>query len=208
MSWEREESPRVGLSLWLGGEKRFILPPKAAFCCSHMINVVVSIVQVCTGSTWWKRTQSIPPIARISSLLSIPILLSPSSFRSFLLMCMGSVCCFDYVLNDRRLWYDKIDHTLAFGDRLNPFSSHWPCTDLHNWYYNIAHVRANRMPPLGVDKTILSPPKRSLSPTRGDSSLSQLFLFIFVDVCIVYVMFLAFGGRQNVFFITLTIHTV
>ena len=27
---------------------------------SHVINVVVSIVQVCTGSTWWKRTQSIP----------------------------------------------------------------------------------------------------------------------------------------------------
>ena len=26
---------------------------------SHVINVVVSIVQVCTGSTWWKRTQSI-----------------------------------------------------------------------------------------------------------------------------------------------------
>ena len=25
-------------------------------------------------------------------------------------MCMGSVCCFDYVLNGRRLWYDKIDH--------------------------------------------------------------------------------------------------
>ena len=46
MSWEREESPRVGLSLWLGGEKRFILPPKAAFCCSHMINIAVSIVQV------------------------------------------------------------------------------------------------------------------------------------------------------------------
>ena len=44
-------------------------------------------------------------------------------------------------------------------------------------YYNIAHVRANRMPPLGVDKTILSPPKRSLSPPRGDSSISQLFLF-------------------------------
>ena len=62
------------------------------------------------------------------------------------------------------------------------------------------------MAPLGVDKTILSPPKRSLSPTRGDSSLSQLFLFIFVDVCIVYVMFLAFGGRQNVFFITLTLY--
>ena len=48
MSWEREESPRVGLSLWLGGEKRFILPPKAAFCCSHMINIAVSIVQVIT----------------------------------------------------------------------------------------------------------------------------------------------------------------
>ena len=31
-SWEREESPRVGLRLWLGGEKRFILPPKATFC--------------------------------------------------------------------------------------------------------------------------------------------------------------------------------
>ena len=111
------------------------------------------------------------------------ILLSPSSFCLFLLICMGSICCFDYVLNDRSLGYDKIDHTLAFGDRLNPFSSHWPCTDLHNWYYNIAHVRANRMPPLGVDKTILSPPKRSLSPTRGDSSLSQLFLFI-IFLCV------------------------
>ena len=116
-----------------------------------------------------------------------------------------SMWCFNFVLIERRLGIDKRELIL---DRLSPFSSRWPCTDLHNWYYNIAHVRANRMPPLGVDKTILSPPKRSLSPTRGDSSLSQLFLFIFVDVCIVYVMFLAFGGRQNVFFITLTIHTV
>ena len=30
-SWDREESPCVGLRLWLGGEKRFYLPPKAAF---------------------------------------------------------------------------------------------------------------------------------------------------------------------------------
>ena len=28
----REKSPRTGLRLWLGGEKRFILPPKATFC--------------------------------------------------------------------------------------------------------------------------------------------------------------------------------
>ena len=27
---------------------------------SHVINVVVSIVQVCTGAMWWKRIQSIP----------------------------------------------------------------------------------------------------------------------------------------------------
>ena len=64
---------------------------------------------------------------------------------------------------------------LHLGDRLSPFSSRWPCTDLYNWYYNVDHVW---LAPLGVDKTILSPPKRSLSPTRGDSSLSQLFLFI------------------------------
>ena len=38
-------------------------------------------------------------------------------------------------------------------------------------------------------ETILSPPKCSLSPTRGDSSLSQLFCSLFFDVCIVYVMF-------------------
>ena len=44
----REKSPRTELRLWLGGEKRFILPPKAAFCCSHMINIAVSIVQVIT----------------------------------------------------------------------------------------------------------------------------------------------------------------
>ena len=28
----REKWPRTELRLWLGGEKRFILPPKAAFC--------------------------------------------------------------------------------------------------------------------------------------------------------------------------------
>ena len=38
------------------------------------------------------------------------ILLSLSFFVHYVLMCMGSVCCFDYVLNGRRLWYDKIDH--------------------------------------------------------------------------------------------------
>ena len=120
-------------------------------------------------------------------------------------VCMLFWLRFDW----EKAWYwQKRTYSCNWGNRLSPFSSRWPCTDLHNWYYNIAHVRANRMPPLGVDKTILSPPKRSLSPTRGDSSLSQLFLFIFVDVCIVYVMFLAFGGRHNAFFITLAMHTL
>ena len=34
-----------------GETKWFCLPLKAPFCCSHMINIVVSIVQVCTWST-------------------------------------------------------------------------------------------------------------------------------------------------------------
>ena len=59
-----------------GRQNGFVYPQRRHSVRSHMSNVVVSIVQVCTGSTWWKRTQSIPPIARISSLLSIPILLS------------------------------------------------------------------------------------------------------------------------------------
>ena len=59
-----------------GRQNGFVYPQRRHSVRSHMSNVVVSIVQVCTGSTWWKRTQSIPPIARISSLLSIPSLLS------------------------------------------------------------------------------------------------------------------------------------
>ena len=148
-----------------------------------------------------------PPNHSLSSVRGDFSLLS--AFLFFIFLCVYSLCDVSTSFWLREgLVLTKENLFLHLGDRLSPFSSRWPCTDLHNWYYNIAHVRANRMPPLGVDKTILSPPKRSLSPTRGDSSLSQLFLFIFVDVCIVYVMFLAFGGRHNAFFITLTMHTV
>ena len=151
-----------------------------------MINIVVSIVQVCTWSTWWKRTQPTPQTQPESStrwFFSVP------AFLFIIFWCVYSLCDVStsswlregFVITEMNLF-------LRLGDRLSPFSSRWPCTDLYNWYYNIAHVRANRMPPLGVDKTILSPPKRSLSPVRGDSSLSQLFCSLIFDVCIVYVM--------------------
>ena len=56
----REKWPRTELRLWLGGEKRFILPPKAAFCCSHMINIAVSIVQVITvRPRAWQKPSSL-----------------------------------------------------------------------------------------------------------------------------------------------------
>ena len=41
----------------------------------------------------------------------------------------------------------------------------------------------------GGRKNLFSPTIHSLSPVRGDSSLSQLFCSLFFDVCIVYVMF-------------------
>ena len=42
-----------------GRQNGFVYPQRRHSVRSHMSNAVVSIVQVCTGSTWWKRTQSI-----------------------------------------------------------------------------------------------------------------------------------------------------
>ena len=43
-----------------GRQNGFVYPQRRHSVRSHMSNVVVSIVQVCTGSMWWKRIQSIP----------------------------------------------------------------------------------------------------------------------------------------------------
>ena len=97
-------------------------------------------------------------------------------------VCMLFWLRFDW----EKAWYwQKRTYSCNWGNRLSPFSSRWPCTDLHNWYYNIDHVKAA----FGGWINLFSPPNHSLSPTRGDSSLSQLFLFIFVDVYGVYMLF-------------------
>ena len=61
---QKELGERRITSCWtqaaFGGRQNGIVYPQRRHSVrSHMSNVVVSIVQVCTGSTWWKRTQSI-----------------------------------------------------------------------------------------------------------------------------------------------------
>ena len=57
--------------------------------------------------------------------------------------------CIVYVMFQLRFdweknWYwQKRTYSCNWGNRLSPFSSRWPCTDLHNWYYNIDHVKAD-----------------------------------------------------------------
>ena len=75
-SWEREESPRVGLRLRLGGDKMVLSTPKGAILLfSHDQHCSINCTSLYMVNVM-KKDSIYPPNARISSLLSIPSLLS------------------------------------------------------------------------------------------------------------------------------------
>ena len=168
-----------------GRQNGFVYPQRRHSVRSHMSNVVVSIVQVCTGSMWWKRIQSIPKRkSMIYFVIPKPSVIQnvvKTTYRPHTHQQKWT----KWAGREKNWYWQKRTYSCNWGNRLSPFSSRWPCTDLHNWYYNIDHVKAA----FGGWINLFSPPNHSLSPTRGDSSLSQLFLFIFVDVYGVYMLF-------------------
>ena len=150
---------------------------------------------------------------------------------------MGSVCCFDYVLNGRRLWYDKIDHFPCicgqikstaswmreefkplnsarwFNSRLSWLLSFllyvwcvwWRSTASWMREEGFSQAQGRTVITCTIDTTTLilwmcqdaafggrinlfSPTNHSLSPVRGDFSLSQLFCSLCVDVYGVYML--------------------